>query len=108
MARTDCDDLRDLLAGLLDALDPALHPNAHSAISLALDALVDPISSPDPWGAAPVQDVGRALVDARTRVTAALEKERPAAEAMSLAEAGRQLQRAARSYAGLDESSSAT
>ena len=108
MSRTDCDDLRDLMAGLMEALDPAVHPTAHSAIALALDALVDPKTPPDPWRAAPVQDVGHALVDARARVAAALEEERPPAEAMALAEAGRQLQRAARNYAGLDEPSSTT
>jgi len=91
----DCADLRDRLAGLLDAIDPARHPDAHTALALALDSLIEPTSPPTPWQPRyAADDIPAALAQARTLARDALNRPHPLPETLAIAEAARYLGRA--------------
>lgn len=95
MATDDCAELRDRLAGLLDAIDPTRYPDAHTALALALDALIEPTSPPAPWQPRYVaDDVPAALAQTRALARNALSRPRALPETLAIAEAARYLGRA--------------
>lgn len=101
MTTDDCAELRDRLAGLLEAVDPTRHPDAHSAVALALDALIDPTGPPEPWWPRrPAAELPAALTEARELARDALHRPRALAETLAIAEAARHLARAQALFAG--------
>lgn len=95
------DDLRLLLVGILDGLEPRLHPRLCCDIAMAVDALVDPTEPPVLGPASPPPDVIAAIRDARALTERLLGDSTSTAACMALGEAGRHLRSAA---AGLDGS----
>jgi len=99
------DDLRLLLVGILDGLDPRLHPQLCCEIAMAVDALVDPTEPPVLGPATPAADVVSAIHEARLLTDRLLGESTSVAACLSLGEAGRHLRSAAASFDGSTPSS---
>lgn len=99
------DDLRLLLVGILDGLEPRLHPQLCCEIAMAVDALVDPAEPPALGPATPAPDVVAAIHDARLLTDRLLGESTSVAACLALGEVGRHLRSAVASFDGSTPSS---
>ena len=83
------DGIRGQLAGLLEAVDPLEHPQAVTAVAMALDELVHPAEPPPEWAAEARADSDRVLSDVYDELIRAIDEPTPVVHPLALANAAR-------------------